>query len=179
MKNGSTTERREKKLSVQRLALSALLLALVYGGTCLNLPLAIGNVNLGDGFLLLGAFLLGSWPAMVAAGIGAALADLTFGYFLYAPATLLIKAGMVAVFLLVRKIPGLRSHPIPSAILAALAAELTMTAGYYLFETFVFYNSNFAAALVGVPFNLLQGAFALAIFLIGAGVLKQVWVWKA
>ena len=103
----------ENKLSVQRLAMGALFLALVYGGTCLNIPLAIGNVNLGDGFLLLGALLLGSWPAVVAASIGASLADLTFGYFLYAPATLVIKAGMVLVFLLVRRAPGLKSHPCP------------------------------------------------------------------
>lgn len=161
-------------LSVQRLAVGALFLALVYGGTCLNIPLAIGNVNLGDGFLLLGAFLLGSWPAVVAASVGAALADLTFGYFLYAPATLVIKAAMVLVFLLVRRLPGLRLHALFANMLAALAAELTMTAGYYLYETFVFYGMNFRAALVGVPFNLLQGAFALVVFLLGAGVSKKI-----
>ena len=166
---------RNKALSIQRLALGALFLALVYGGTCLNIPLAIGNVNLGDGFLLLGALLLGSWPAAVAAGIGASLADLTFGYFLYAPATLFIKAAMVGVFLLLRYAPGLRARPLLADILAALAAELTMTAGYYLYETFVFYGMNFGAALVGIPFNLLQGAFALAVFLLGAGVSKKVW----
>ena len=50
-----------------------------------------------------------------------------------------------------------------------------MTVGYYLYEAIVFYGMNFRAALAGVPFNLLQGAFALIVFLLGAGVSKKVW----
>ena len=160
--------------SVQRIAMGALVLALVYGGTCLNIPLAIGNVNLGDGFILLGALLLGSWQAVLAAGIGAALADLTFGYLIYAPATFFIKALMVLIFFAVSRLTKTKKYAALGKILAALAAELVMTAGYYLYESLVIYRGNFYPALAGVPFNLLQGAFALAIFLLGAGAAAKI-----
>ncbi len=172
MKKHLSNERRG--LSVQRLAAGALFLALVYGGTCLNMPLGIGNVNLGDGFLLLGALLLGSWPAVVAASVGAAFADLTFGYFLYAPATLVIKAAMVLIFFAVRFAFGMKKQSFFCKLLAALAAELFMSAGYYIYESFVFYRADFYPALAGIPFNLLQGAFALVVFLLGAGICEKI-----
>ena len=55
-----------------------------------------GYVNAGDAVVLLCAFVLGPVPGAVAAGIGSALADIFGSYFLYAPATLVIK-GLTAL----------------------------------------------------------------------------------
>ena len=56
-----------------------------------------GYVNLGDGIVLLSAWVLPLPYGIVAAGLGSALADLFSGYTVYAPATFVIKALMAAV----------------------------------------------------------------------------------
>ena len=153
-----------KQENLKKLMLAALFTALVYVGTCIFFPVGIGNLNLGDGFLLLGAFLLGGPWCVFAASLGAALADLTFGYMTYVPATLIIKALMALAAIFVRKIPCLRHHRVLQLLLAGLASELLMTLGYFLWEGFVLLETP-AVALPGVPFNLLQGAFAILISL--------------
>ena len=56
-----------------------------------------GYMNLGDTVVLLGGYLLGpAWGAL-AGSIGPALADVLLGSPIYAPATLVIKAGMAAL----------------------------------------------------------------------------------
>ena len=56
-----------------------------------------GYMNLGDTVVLLGGYLLGpAWGAL-AGSIGPALADVLLGSAIYAPATLVIKAGMAAL----------------------------------------------------------------------------------
>ena len=63
----------------------------------LQIPSPIGGyLNLGDGFVLASAFLLGPWYGALAAGIGSALADLLGGYVQYVPGTFVIKALMAA-----------------------------------------------------------------------------------
>ena len=51
-----------------------------------------GYINLGDGIVLLAAWVLPLPYGLVAAGLGSALADLFSGYVVYAPATFAIKA---------------------------------------------------------------------------------------
>ena len=85
----------KKKIVTKKLVLTALMTALTMVSTLfIRLPLPLGYVQLGDGFVFLSVFLLGPLWGTVAAGCGSALADV-FGYVLYSPATLLIKAGGV------------------------------------------------------------------------------------
>ena len=46
-------------------------------------------------------------------------------------------------------------------VIAALSAELIMTAGYFIYECFVL--KYYGAALAAVPMNLIQGAFAVTV----------------
>ena len=125
---------------------------------------AIGNVNLGDIFILSSAWLLGPIGAL-AAGIGAALADLLSGYAIYAPATFVIKALMSLVcyysFTFVNKIV---KAPIVSRLFSALLAEAVMVLGYFTYECFIY---GVTAAVAAVPFNLIQGGICMAV---GTGV---------
>lgn len=121
---------------------------------------AIGNVNLGDIFILCAAWLLGPLGA-AAAGIGACLADLFSGFAIYAPATLVIKALMALVcyytFVCVEKVT---KYQIVSRLISAILAEGVMVLGYFVYESFIY---GVAAAFASVPFNLIQGSICLVV----------------
>ncbi len=115
-----------------------------------------GYVNLGDCLVNISAWLLGPLYGTAAAGIGSALADVTSGYIVYAPATLIIKGLMAAVsfgvFAALSK--KLRSSAV-SRIIAAASAETIMVVGYVSFEAIMY--GSVATAMLGVGANIVQG----------------------
>ncbi|MBQ8146332.1 MAG: ECF transporter S component [Clostridia bacterium] len=121
---------------------------------------AIGNINLGDIFILCAAWLLGPWGA-VAAGIGSCLADLLSGFAVYAPATLVIKAIMaLACYYFFSFLKKFVKHLIFSRLLSALVAEAIMVMGYFIYESILY---DISTALASIPFNLIQGSACLFI----------------
>ena len=153
-----------QKSHTKRLAVGALFCALVMATTLLAFPTPVlGNANLGDGVLLLGAWTLGGPFGAVAVALGAMLADLVGGYAAYAPGTLLIKLAMALTAILLDRL--LRSFKLPRGfchLVAGLTAEIVMILGYFLYEAFVLsYGPTVAAA--NIPFNALQGVLALLV----------------
>ena len=73
-----------KQGNLKKMIVGAVFCALVFAATCILIPIGIGNLNLGDGMLLVGAWLLGGPWAVVAAAVGAALAVKGRAYFLVA-----------------------------------------------------------------------------------------------
>ena len=144
-----------------QIARTALFCALVFAATWVSVPAGLGNVNLGDAVILSAAWLLSGPSAVMAAGVGAALADLLAGYALYAPGTLLIKALMVMAALgilrLTRRLPSRLGR-----ILSGITAELVMVGGYFLYESFVL-SYGMAAAAVSLPLNALQGGVGILV----------------
>lgn len=136
------------------LANTGMMAALVFVATYFfKLPVSItqGYIHLGDGFILLGAALLGK-PAIAAAAVGSMLADLLGGYTLYVIPTFLIKglvAGIAVWAFAAEKPAWLRG------VLLVLA-ELLMAAGYFVVEWLVLGYGWAAAAGAVVP-NLVQG----------------------
>ena len=121
---------------------------------------SIGNINVGDIFILCAAWILGPYGA-VAAGIGACLADVFSGYAIYAPATLVIKFAMaLACYYLYLEFMKLTKWQLFSRVFSALAAEAVMVLGYYFYESIVY---GVEAAIASVPFNLIQGAICILI----------------
>jgi uncharacterized membrane protein len=159
---------------IEKLVLSAMFCALVFAATWISVPApGVGNVNLGDAMILLCAWMLGGPYAVVAGALGAALTDLMGAYAIYAPATLLIKALMVLVAILVAK--GLRSIRVPtfpSLLVSGICAELVMIVGYYLYEAF-FLSLGAVGALLSVPFNAVQGALGLILALLCRMLLRH------
>ncbi len=145
-----------KKISA--LCMAALFAALTCVTTLLiQIPMPLGGyINLGDCFVLLGAWLLGPWYAAAAGAVGAALADVFSGYVFYAPATLLIK-GAVAVTAAVtaRAVAG-KGHRRLAPAVSASVAEIIMVTGYYLYEALVM-GFGFAGAALNLPASLFQG----------------------
>lgn len=75
-------------------ALFAALICLATMLVQIPIPATGGYANLGDGVILIAAFLIQPWSAVVAAGVGSALADVLSGYVAFVPGTLVIKAGL-------------------------------------------------------------------------------------
>ena len=146
-----------QKNLTRRLVLSALLAALTCVATMLiKVPSPLkGYLNLGDGIVLLCAWLLSPVYGFLAAGIGSGLADLFAGYAVYVPATFVIKGLMAVVacygFRFLRKAMG----SIAAMIVAGILAEIVMVLGYYIFEGFLY---GFVESLVNIPANAVQGA---------------------
>lgn len=156
-----------RKNSVYSLVLSAVFAALICAATMLvqiPVPGTGGYANLGDGVILVAAFLLPSVYAVAAAGVGSMLADVLAGYMQFAPGTLVIKALVALVAGLLWRRFGKGKGKTREKILmvvSALIAECVMVIGYFVYESLVLgYGMGAAAALPG---NLGQGATGVAI----------------
>ncbi len=144
-----------KTQRLRALVLSALLAALICVVTMyFQIPMPPkGYFNLGDCFVLLGAFLLPAPFAACAGGIGSMLADLLLGYSIYAPATLAVKALMALVAASLFRL--LRKRSYLAALLGALSGEVVMAGGYFLFELALYGTGTASANLLAT--NLPQG----------------------
>ncbi len=144
-----------------RLVLAALFAALTCVATVLihiPMPATNGYINLGDGVVLLGAFLLGPVYGFAAGGLGSMLADVLLGYAAYAPGTFIIK-GLTALTaaLILRALSGRLS----GLVVGAAAGEVVMVLGYFAYEALVLGYGIAAAA--SIPGNAVQGAAGMAI----------------
>ncbi|MBE5772939.1 MAG: ECF transporter S component [Clostridiales bacterium] len=166
-----------KRFSTFRIVITALFAALVCVATMLvpiPIPATGGYANLGDGIILISAFLLDPVCAVLASGLGSMLADVLAGYASFAPATLVIKAGvaLIAGFILNRF--GKSENPgrmLAVMIVSGIAAEIFMILGYFFYEGVVLGLGMGAAA--GIPGNIGQGAVGVVIACVVAPVLTK------
>lgn len=121
-------------------------------------PATNGYFNLGDCFVLLAGWFLGPVYGFIAAGVGSALADIITGYFLYAPATFVIKALMALVAYFIYK--ALKSKPFIGKVTGTVTAEILMVLGYFAYEAAVLGYGLAAAA--SIPTNIVQGIVGVA-----------------
>ena len=148
----------ENKLdkNTHRLALAGQLCGATLLLTLLSIPLpsGYGYVNLGDAGVFLCACLLPGGLGALAAGVGAALADLILGWAVYAPVTLLVK-GLTALLagLALRRA---KKAGLPLSLLCCLLVPL----GYFLYETILL---TAPVAAVNVLPNALQAAIGAAL----------------
>lgn len=156
---------------IRTLTLASMLAALIFVATSFfKLPVSLtqGYIHLGDGFILLGAALLGS-PAIIAAALGSALADLLGGYTVYILPTFIIKGlvGWVAVWVLAKE------RPVWLRIAGLAAAEAVMVLGYFLIEWLPLGYGLAAAASAVVP-NIMQGISGVVIGMVLMPMVQQV-----
>ena len=141
-------------------ALCGIFAALVFIGTQLRIPTAIGYINLGDGVILIASYFIGP-AAFFPGAIGSALSDLIAGYPMYIAPTFIIKGlmGLVAA-LIMTKAHGKKAGGFVIRLIACVAAELIMVAGYFVFEALYY---EVAAAVGSVLFNLFQAGIAIVL----------------
>lgn len=137
-----------------------ILAALVFAGTELKIPTALGYMNLGDGVILLASYFIGP-AAFFPAAIGSALGDLIAGYPAYIAPTFIIKGLMGLVAALVMSLSrGKKASGVLIRIAASVMAELIMVGGYFAFEMFLY---GAEAAGGSVVFNLIQAGVAIVL----------------
>lgn len=148
------------RFDLRLIAECGILAAMVFIGTELRIPTALGYINLGDAVILVASFFLGP-AAFFPAAIGSALGDLIAGYPMYIAPTFVIKGLMaLASALIMKQSAGRKAAGILIRVIAGIIAELIMAGGYFAFET-VMYGAE--AALGSVVFNLIQAGAAIVI----------------
>lgn len=140
-----------------------------------------GYIHLGDGLVLLSGIILGPVYGGLAAGIGSMFADLFSGYAGYAMATFIIKAlaavvGSVVFHALNTFFVKSRLKIVP-VLFAGIGGGVVVTTGYFIFEAFLM-GLGTAAALTGVPFNLVQNVFGIIVAAILMPLLFKVQIIK-
>lgn len=145
------------KMKTKKLVISSLFAALTFVATMIiQIKLtANGFVNIGDCMVVCCGIFLGPVYGMLAAGIGSMLADVIGGYFIYAPATLIIKS-LMAFFTAITFKKITKINDIVAVGICTLIAELIMILGYFLYEIPLY---GIVSAVAGMPGNLMQAGF--------------------
>ena len=157
----SDNERNNKtKSNLRLIAICGIFAALVFIGTELRIPTAIGYMNLGDAVILVASYFIGP-AAFFPAAIGSALGDLIAGYPVYIAPTFVIKGLMgLTASLIMARARGRNLSGLLIRLAAGVAAELIMVGGYFAFEVFMYGKE---AALGSVAFNFIQAGVAVVI----------------
>ncbi|NLX35748.1 MAG: ECF transporter S component [Chloroflexi bacterium] len=141
------------KNPTMRMALLAIMIAVTTVFTVIPkipIPGTEGYLNLSDVAITFAGVAFGPIVGLVAGGVGTALADFMGGYGQWAGISLLahgLEGFLIGVFA--------RQGRRWSAVLGWAVGALFMVIAYYAGEALVF--TGWKPALVGVPFNLLQG----------------------
>lgn len=152
---------------------AALIAALICVATMvIKIPSPLeGYLNLGDGIVLISAWILSPGYGFLAAGIGSALADLLSGYVIYAPATFIIKGLMAITAFLIFGLLHKKLGDFVSKLISAIAAEAVMVLGYFVFEGFLY---GFIPSLVNIIPNAMQGVAGIIIGLLIINLFKKI-----
>ena len=167
------------RTDTQKLALTSLMTALILTATIairIPIPLTQGYIHLGDAMVYFGVIVLGRRNASIAAGLGSALADILGGFAVWAPWSLVIKAGMAFIAGSVMQRTGSdHKFDIHGKIIGMAAGGLFMTAGYFAAEAVMYGNP--AVALIGIPWNIAQFTAGTAISLMLSATVKGKVIW--
>jgi uncharacterized membrane protein len=147
-----------------RVALLAILTAVTTVFTSVvKIPIAPtkGYLNLGDVAIYFTAFTFGPVSALIAGGVGTALADVLSPYAHWAPISLLVHGLQGLVAGLIAAIPRRSQGKVFNLfwLVAAVAGTAVMCAGYLAGGTLMV---GFGAAMVELPGNLLQNLVGVA-----------------
>lgn len=161
-----------KTKNITTIVFTALMAAMCCVATMvIRLPSPMGGyLNLGDGLCLLSGLLLGPVYGGIAAGVGSALADFIGGYFVYIPATLIIKGAIAVIGCLLYRVFTKKGAKLLWALLpASVIAEVLTPVGYLVFELFLYG----AGAVAGVPGNIAQAVAGVLVACLLYPIMKK------
>ena len=138
---------------------------LIFFAALIGQGTAHGYIHPADPIIMLAAMLLPTPYALAGAGLASVAADLIKGYYLLAPATLIIKLLMVMAVKRLLTLKPAQKHP----ELMASAAALVPVPGYYLAEAIyqlcIGKSAAFTTATVTLQKNLVQGVAGILVFI--------------
>jgi uncharacterized membrane protein len=134
-------------------------------------PATQGFVNVGDTAIFIAAVLLGPKTALIAGGLGSALADVLLGYSQWAPWTLVIK-GLEGLIVGLIAHEGFRRKSRISTVTmgATVLGSVWMVGGYFVAASAMY---GFAGALAGIPGDIVQGASSVVFTLVALYALQH------
>ncbi len=153
----------------KKITLSGIFAALIFLATAylLHIPTGTGYVHLGDTFIFLAACILPLHYAMMAAVIGAGLADLVSGAVIWIIPTIIIKPLMVLIFFKKQKnIINKRN------IIVAIIACFIGIIGYLIAEIILFMDIR--VAILGIPMGLIQPIGSFIGFIIIGKIIDKI-----
>ena len=140
--------------STREIVFTGLMTALVFIATFVpHIPIPLGYAHLGDAVIFLLALLVPRRPAIIAACLGSALADLLGGFALWAVPTIVIKYGMAEI--VYRIAPQGRAMEQGRIVTALLLSSLWMAFAYTLVGAVLY--DGLIAALTSTPGLIVEG----------------------
>jgi len=125
-------------LSLSITAIFAALACVITMIIAFPIPATNGFINIGDAIVMLTGLIFGPIVGGIAGGVGSALADVFLGYFLYAPATLVIKGLEGFIVGMIANPKENASKPNIRDIVAVIMGGLIMVFGYFIYETILY-----------------------------------------
>jgi len=161
--------------TIRNLVFAAMFAALVCVATMIiQVPSPMGGyVNIGDCFVLLGAWMLGPWFGAAAGGIGTMMSDILMGYAYWAPGSLMIKGG---VALIAAKLYAVLGKDRRAMVLSGVVSECAMIFGYFCYAALILGRGLSAAA--SVPGNIVQAALGVIVASLLAAACRRTRLWK-
>lgn len=161
--------------TIRKLVLTAMFASLVCVATMIiQVPSPMGGyVNVGDCFVLLGAWTLGPIFGAAAGGLGTMMSDVLMGYAYWAPGSLVIK-GLVA--LIAAKLYKMLGQNRKAMIVGGLVGESVMVLGYFSYAALILGRGLSAAA--SVPGNLVQASVGIIAAVLLASVGRRAHLWE-
>lgn len=144
-----------KNFKVRDLVITSLFIALVYVFTWIvkiQLPFSPngGLIHLGNVPFFLAAIFFDKRVGMTAGALGMGLFDLTSGWILWSPMTVI--SALIMGYILNKM--NYNKYTLKSLILSFILVALVKVVVYYIGEIFIL--SSFAAPLASIPGNLIQ-----------------------
>lgn len=154
-----------KNFKVRDLVITSLFIALVYIFTWIvkiQLPFSPngGLIHLGNVPFFLAAIFFDKRIGMTAGALGMGLFDLTSGWILWSPMTVI--SALIMGYILNKM--NYKKYTLKSLILSFILVALVKVVVYYIGEIFIL--SSFAAPLASIPGNLIQIGVSSVIVLV-------------
>ena len=154
-----------KNFKVRDLVITSLFIALVYVFTWLvkiQLPFSPngGLIHLGNVPFFLAAIFFDKRVGMTAGALGMGLFDLTSGWILWSPMTVI--SALIMGYILNKM--NYKKYTLKSLILSFILVALVKVVVYYIGEIFIL--SSFVAPLASIPGNLIQIGVSSVIVLV-------------
>ena len=164
------------KFSTKDLVETALLTTLVFVATAfINIRLPIlssgGLVQLGNVILFAAAILFGKKKGAIAGAVGMAIFDLSSGWALWAPFTLVVRGIMGYIVGTIAYSNNKNGDNFLINILAVFVSGIWMIIGYYITEVILY--GNLLAPVASIPGNITQLVVGLVLGLPLAKILKR------
>ena len=154
----------EKRITVKSICFTAVMAALIFVFTfTFKIPLGNGYTHLGDAVIFLSIPILRTRKSCLAAGIGAALADLIGGYAVWAAPTFFIKLIMVLICGLIAE--KLMANKFAGYFIGAVIGGAFQITAYTIVKIFLFDKAYAFSSLPTLAVQTAVGITAALVFI--------------